>query len=237
MSVTYHELGEQTDLQVLDQFLSVKGLFLVDAGCGAMQLSRSLAERGASVLGIDPDPLQAEKNRQMPVVANVGFAQTGADAVPVESGSVDGVVFSYSLHHIPQEAYASVFTEIARIVRPGGFLYVMEPVAAGELDQVMRLFHDERLVRQAAQTALDTLAAPLFHTTDVVSYAIPVQYNSWEQYADRYAGKSYNQNYTEAQVRAEPVRERFMALGEPLNFRFTSPMKVTYMRNRKSGHA
>jgi len=231
MNHKQYDLGLCTDLEALDKILSVSGCFLIDAGCGNMHLSRALAERGASVLGIDPDPVQAAMNRQADTVADVGFAETGADAIPVESNSVDGIVFPYSLHHVPSELYPAVFKEVSRVLKPDGFLYVIEPVAQGDLNEVMRLFHDEHAVRQAAQSALDTLAAPNFKAIDVITYRIPVQYDSWEAYATRYANKSYNTNYTESQVRSDAVKQRFLELGAPNGFRFESPMKVSYFRN------
>lgn len=235
MNQQNHDLGLCTDLEALDQFLTVAGLFLVDAGCGNMHLSRALAARGASVLAIDPDPIQARENQQAETVANVGFAQTGADAIPVESQSVDGVLFPYSLHHIPASLYSVVFEELNRILKPDGFLYAMEPVADGDLNEVMRLFHDERAVRQSAQWALDNLGAKYFSEADIINYRIPIQYHSWEEYADRYVGKSYNTNYTEAQVRDGKVRDRFIELGEPTGYAFESPMKVSYLRKIAHG--
>lgn len=50
---------------------------------------------------------------------------------------------------------AQALAEAARVLRPGGHLYVSEPVYAGPLNDVIGLFHDEREVRAAAQAALD----------------------------------------------------------------------------------
>jgi len=228
-----HSLGISTNLDVLDRFLDVKDRFIVDAGCGDMNLSKQLALRGARVLGIDPDPVQAQLNQQAETVANVGFVETGADSIPVEPASVDGVVFPYSLHHVPGELYIAVFKEMSRVLKDNGFLYVMEPVASGSLNEVMRLFHDEQAVRTAAQHALDTLAIPLFEQLTVVEYSLSVKYASWEEYAERYSKKSYNTGYSEAQVRDKAVEQRFLELGEPVDFQFEFPMKVTYLRNLK----
>ena len=229
MIKTQHDLGISSNLAAMDQFLNVDGKFIIDAGCGDMSLSRELSKRGARVLAIDPDPIQAAKNQKADTIANVGFAQSGADAIPVESHSVDGVIFSYSLHHVPKELYPAVFKELFRVLNPNGFIYVIEPVASGHLNEVMSLFHDEKAVRQAAQEAIDKLAAPRFKNTSVIEYRIPVQYTSWEEYAEKYASKSYNTNYTERQVRDEKVEKRFLDLGKPIGFKFESPMRVTYL--------
>ena len=237
MNHQQHDYGLCTDLELLDQLINVDGLFLIDAGCGNMHLSRSLAKRGGRVLAIDPDPVQAQINNQAETTVNVGFAQAGADHIPVESHSVDGVLFPYSLHHIPAELYPAVFQEMSRILKPDGFLLAIEPVAEGKLNEVMRLFHDEKAVRQTAQEALDTHGAALFEQCDVITYRIPIQFGSWDEYADRYANKSYNTNYTEAQVRADAVRKRFIELGEPTGYVFESPMKATWLRQLRNKSA
>lgn len=226
--------GICTDLDTIDRCLTVKDQFLIDAGCGNMHLSKALAERGAHVLAIDPDPLQAEKNQTAPTIANVGFAQTGADQIPVENQSVDGVLFPYSLHHVPAELYQSVFSEVLRVLKPDGFLYIMEPVASGDLNEVMRLFHEEAPVRAAAQQAIDTLAAPHFAQVDVIEYSTSVSYDSWEHYAQRYVAKTFNNDYTEADVRADQVREKFIEVGEAKQFKFESPMRITWLRNPRT---
>lgn len=228
--VQKQNLGISTDLDVIDQCLQPDEQFLIDAGCGNMHLSKALAKRGAHVLAIDPDPIQAEKNRAADIVANVGFTETGAEHIPVEDQSVNGVLFPYSLHHVPAGLYEAVFSEVLRVLRPDGFLYIMEPVASGDLNEVMRLFHDEESVREAAQSAIETLAMPHFSQVDVIEYSSSISYDSWEHFASRYANKSFNTNYTQSEVRAEHVRDKFLELGEHKNFEFESPMRVTWLR-------
>lgn len=224
------DLGLTSNFDVIEQKLSLRGKFVIDAGCGDMSLSRHLAEQGASVLAIDPDPVQARLNQQAETIPNVGFAETTADALPVEPGSVDGVIFSYSLHHIPKSAYPAVFNEVLRVLKPSGFLYVMEPVAAGEYNDIMSLFHDEKQVRADAQAALDQWVRPHFKVVEDFTYHVSADYKSWDQFADKFVGLSYNANYTEEQVRAPAVRERFEALGAPLNYTFNCPVQVSYFQ-------
>lgn len=232
MQLNTHDLGISSDSEVIARFLQIEGLFLVDAGCGDMSFSRELASRGASVLAIDPDPVQSEINRQADTIAGVGFVQAGAQQIPVEPGSIDGVVFRYSLHHVPVALHEAVFKELRRVLKPGGFLFLMEPVAIGPLNDIMSMFHDERKVRELAQSSIEVYGMPAFSQSDIISYRVPVQFSSWEHFADTYVSKSFNTDYTEADVRAEAVRERFEALGMESHFKFESSVKVSYL----SGH-
>ena len=228
--INKQNLGIQTDLDVIDQCLQPDNQFLIDAGCGNMHLSKALAKRGAHVLAIDPDPLQAEKNRAADVIANVGFTETGADSIPVEDQSVHGILFPYSLHHIPEDVHRKVFDEVLRVLRPDGFVYIMEPVASGKLNEVIRLFHDEERARDTAQRAIETLAMPHFSQVDVIEYKTGIHYDSWEHFVTRYAAKTFNTRYTEADIRAEQVRDKFLEVGEHTNFEFESPTRVTWLR-------
>lgn len=235
MALTTRDFGVVRDIDVIDKTLKVDTQFLVDAGCGDLGLSKALAKRGARVLGIDPDPVQAEKNLQADTIPNVGFAHTGAQSIPVENASVDGVLFPYSLHHIPGEMYQPVFDELRRILKPDGFVYVMEPVASGNLNEVMRLFHDEAVVREQAQAALDHIAIPMFEDVSVFTYRVPVQYTSWDDFKAKYIGASYNTtSYTPEQVSDEAVKACFLSLGESTGFLFESPMKVTLLNRLKT---
>ena len=230
MSVS-KDLGCQTNLDVINQFVSLTGQFVIDAGCGSMGFTRSLVEQGARVLAIDPDPVQAELNRAADPLANLEFVETGAEQLPVQPNSVDGVFFAYSLHHIPANKYQLVFDEVLRVLQHHGFLYVIEPMDC-PLNQVMKLFHDEDLKRAAAQQALVKLAIPFFKSIQTVTYHNWAQYDSWEDFATQFGGRSFNTIYTEEDVRRPAVQEAFERLGGTQH-RFQSPKQVAFLQGLK----
>jgi ubiquinone/menaquinone biosynthesis C-methylase UbiE len=217
----------------LDKLISVDGLHVIDAGCGSMPFSKALAQRGAKVLAIDPDPIQAKLNREAQAIPGIEFVEAGADQLPAEDASIDGILFSYSLHHVPAELYPEVFKEAARVLKPSGFFCAVEPVAEGKLNEVMSLFHDEKEVRAKAQQALDTLGADYFSEVEVSEYVNVDQFTGWEQYASHYVKASYNTHYTDAEVTDEKVQSLFENHGKPLGYRFERPMKITVLRNLK----
>ena len=218
--------GFQTDLEVLERLVDVKNRFIVDAGCGAGKLCYSLAERGARVLGVEPDPVQAKKNSQAAVVENVGFHEGGAGEIPVEPLSVDGVVFGNSMHHVPAAHYPQVFSEMLRILRADGFLYVMEPVANGTYQHVSELFHNETQVRLNAYNALVEHAMPNYQSMREIYYDIDRTFNDFDEFANHYTDLSYN-HYAAADVRSDQVKERFESCANSHGtFTLTQPMRV-----------
>ncbi len=231
--MTEHEitdLGCVSNLDVIRRFVSLKGLHILDIGCGDMGFTRQLTEAGASALGIDPDSRQAEKNRAATAERGLKFEQAGADAIPVADQTFDGVFFAYSLHHIPEALYGKVFSEVERVLKPEGFLYVIEPTDC-PLNQVMRHFHNEDRERAAAQQALQTLAAPLFRSLQVVTYHSESIFESFEQFAERFSSRTFNPHYTAADVRQEAVRQAFAEQGG-VEHRFQSPKQVMYLKGK-----
>ncbi|MHC4909822.1 MAG: class I SAM-dependent methyltransferase, partial [Planctomycetota bacterium] len=124
---TITDLGATTSVDVIARHLRLEGLRGVDVGCGDMTFTRSLAERGARMLAVDPDAIQAEKNRANGPIGNIEFREADAEALPVEDAALDAVFFSFSLHHVPTSIHAAVFDEAARVLRPDGALCVIEP--------------------------------------------------------------------------------------------------------------
>ena len=98
---------------------------MVDVGCGDGHLVWALKERGllkgdSQVIGVDLSPVRVQRFK----------ALTGFDAVVAKGqhmpelpdGSVDLAMSTMVIEHVPDDqAYAF---ELARIVRPGGWLYI-----------------------------------------------------------------------------------------------------------------
>ena len=222
------DLGLKTNIDVLNYFVNLKDRFVLDAGCGAMDFTKDIASQGARVLAIDPDAAQAELNRAMEPIPGLEFVEAGAEKIPADDNSVDGVFFIYSLHHVPAEIYPAVFAEVFRVLMSDGFLYVIEPTGC-PLNDVMMLFHDEEAERAAAQNALEEIALPAFESHDVVKYHSIREFDSYEHFAKTYSSRTFNPGYSEADVRHPKVQETFEHHGAP-GYRFEAPKQVTYLK-------
>lgn len=96
----------------------LKGLRVLDAGCGGGRYARICGEAGARVVAADHTQA-VDKARQLCAhLPNVHFVQCDLKHLPLEPASFD-FVFSLGVMHHDADTRA-VFDAVARFVRPGG---------------------------------------------------------------------------------------------------------------------
>jgi SAM-dependent methyltransferase len=111
------------------------GMTLLDLGCGEGRHACEAYRRGASVIAVDWGvPEVGTTKRWLGAIAEAGEAPEGARAevvrgdlraLPVPDDSVDRVIASEVLEHIPDDATA--MAEIFRVLKPGGRVAVTVP--------------------------------------------------------------------------------------------------------------
>ena len=228
------DLGELTDVEAISKIVDVNGLDLLDVGCGSGNVARLLANKGAVVRGIEPDPVQAELNRAAEIVQNVTLDEGRAEALSAPDDSVDGVMFFRSLHHVPRESMDRALQEAARVLRPDGFLLVVEPGMECSHFEMMQPFHDEGEVRTLAQQALARTADQLFDERSEYVCTQHPRYESFEALIDRISGMSVNA-ITRVMIDVPEVRERFEAERSDDGYVFEQPILVNLYRSPRSG--
>lgn len=91
---------------------------LLDAGCGPGQWVEVLHEGGRDVLGVDlSERFLAVGRRSHPAVP---FLLGSLSALPLQAGTVGGVLAWYSIIHTQPAALPSLLAEFRRILRPDG---------------------------------------------------------------------------------------------------------------------
>ena len=139
----------------LAEHVHLKDRVIVDVGCGAGGLVRFLRAAGASPIGVECGEAMIRQARE----ADTEYADAYLDGVgqdlPIEDDSADVVIFSYSLHHVPVEHMTAALAEAGRVLRAGGELVVLEPIAEGPGFETHRPIDDETVVRAHAQDTLD----------------------------------------------------------------------------------
>lgn len=225
------KLGICTDIEAIERLLDVDGRRLVDVGCGDGALARLLAERGAQVIGLEPDPVQVKKNLDAPPTPGVTLAETDGRSIPFGDGIVDGVIFSRSLHHVPAAEMPAMLREARRVLRnDGGVLYILEPIAEGGFFHVMQPFHDETQVRADAYRAVKSLVPGSFAREQEFHYTLSVRFTSFEAFEERMAaGASFNR-YQPAEIGTDEVRTRFELGRSGEGYCFAQPMRINLLQ-------
>ena len=204
---------------------------IVELGCGAADLSRKLLARysDCEITGLEVDELQHAKNLLNPV-QRLQFVQAGAQSIPFPAEAFNLALMLKSLHHVPLDQMDSALLEVHRVLRPKGILYVSEPVFAGDLNEVIRLFHDEKVVRAAAQRALkDAVSAGVWEQVDEIRFETPVYFRDFAEFEKRLIGITYLDHRLDAAT-LELVRARFETHMGADGARFVRPMHVNLLR-------
>jgi ubiquinone/menaquinone biosynthesis C-methylase UbiE len=118
------------------------GETVVDLGSGAgidALIAANKVGADGTVIGIDMTPEMlsaARKNAEAADAKQVDFRKGRLEDVPVEDASVDAVTSNCVINLVPDKAV--VFSEISRILRPGGRLVVSDIVLDGDLPDAIR---------------------------------------------------------------------------------------------------
>jgi SAM-dependent methyltransferase len=133
---------------------------------------------------------------------------------------------------VPLDLLDVALAEVHRVLRPGGLLYVSEPVFAGALNEVMRLFHDEEVVRAAALTALHrAVASGAWEPVSETFFDVPVHYRDFAEFEQRMIDVTYQNHRLDAATLAA-VRARFEPHMGADGAHFVRPMRVNLLKKR-----
>ena len=171
--------------EIYNDMLSLDNKHILELGCGSADITRNIASSGANrkITALEVDELAHEKNLQITDLPNVIFALSGAQEIPLDNESVDVVFMFKSLHHVPLELMESSMHEISRVLKPGGLVYISEPVFAGDFNEILRLFHDEQKVREAAfRTVKKVVDEGLFELVEERFFNSPMKFESFVEF-------------------------------------------------------
>jgi len=222
------------ELDVLANLVPLDGARLIELGCGSARLATDLLHHypTAQLTGLEVDARQMAKNLAAPATPGLDFVSAGAQAIPFADNLFDGALMLKSLHHVPLELMAQSLTEVARVLKPGGWFYVSEPVYAGPLNDIMRLFNDEGLVRAAAQQALDlALHNGSWQAAGEQRFQMPVHFADFDAFEQRMMRPTYANHQIDAPLR-EAIRQRFESHLGPQGVALTRPIHVRLLRKR-----
>ena len=115
----FNGLLERPALQALAP-RPLKDLTVLDAGCGSGAQAEWLLEHGADVIGIDLSPRMVDEARQRCAGSGRFLVADLAEPLPIEPGSLDGIVSSLALHYVKD--WGVPLRSFAQALRPSGWV-------------------------------------------------------------------------------------------------------------------
>jgi len=219
------------EIEILGALLPLSGARILELGCGRAEMTRLVADKADSVLALEVDEVQLAKNLEIADLPNVEFKHGGAERIPASDAAFDIVLMFKSLHHVPFAVMDKVFPEIHRVLKPDGLAYISEPVYAGDFNEILRLFHDEQEVREAAFSAIKQAAqSSQFELLQQKFFLSPMHFDDFAQFEERILNVSHTDHSLSPELYAE-VRSRFEKHMTPAGADFQMPIRVDLLKS------
>ena len=228
------EQALRPELEVMLELLPFPQAQVLELGCGAAIRTQEIAEQTdvVRIVGAEVDEIAHAKNLSK-VIERVEFACFGAQSIAADDASFDIVIMLKSLHHVPVELMQKSFAEIHRVLKPGGVAYISEPVFAGDFNDIIRLFHDEQAVREAAFAATQAaINAEEFELVREYFYLSPVALKSFDQFEQGVMRATHSTHILTDDLVNE-VRARFESFNDgnqTAPYRFETPNREDLLR-------
>lgn len=220
------------EVEFLRNVVPLAGATVVELGCGKADLAKKLIERGLvkSVTALEVDQIQHAQNCVIARLAGLEFQYGGADDIPLADASYDVAIMLKSLHHVPMDRLDRAMHEIRRVLKPGGILYVSEPVYAGPFNEIVRIFHDEGVVRAAAHEALKrAVAGGDMEDAGEITFDMPLAFQSFNDFFEKIVRVTHSELVLVGDKLTD-VRQRFEKHLTREGARFVRPMRVNLLR-------
>lgn len=224
------------ETEIYHRMLTLDGKHILELGCGSAAITRDIATAGPDrkITALEVDEIAHEKNLRITDLPNVSFGLAGAQAIPLQDESVDVVFMFKSLHHVPVELMEQALREIRRVLKPAGLAYISEPVYAGEFNEILRLFHDERKVREAAFNAVKkAVDEGLFSLVEETFFNAPMQFESFADFENRIIGATHTEHRLDEEL-YKLVKQRFEAHVGDDGANFLMPVRVDLLQKAKA---
>ncbi len=216
---------------VLNDLLDLNAKRVADIGCGDGALTRLMTRQGATVIGIDTNPRQLGKAQSAEPAGNETYGTGAGEALPFEGASMDVIVFSNSLHHVPVDLQDKALEEAARVLKPGGHIFISEPLAEGPYFETLKPFHDETAVRASAFAAIGRAETHGLKQAGEIFFTGTTRHRDYDSFKQRRidANPTIREKFLETE---DQVRANFERLGVKTKegILFDQPMRVNLLR-------
>jgi len=232
MLIARADPGPVLDERELVDRLPLSQARALELGCGTARQTRLLAGSGkfASIVALEVDRVQHDINLTLADLPSVRFGLGGAQEIPAGDASAEAVFLFKSLHHVPLDRLGRAFAEIHRVLAPAGLVYISEPVFGGDYNEILRLFHDEQRVREAAFAATcRAVDSGQFALVSQTFFQAPVRYRSFTEFEQKVIAVTHTEHRLSPALLDE-VRASFEAHLSERGAEFLAPFRVDLLR-------
>lgn len=218
--------------EIYGSLLRLEGAHILELGCGKAEKTRAIAQnnRPSSLTALEVDQAQHAKNLEIVGLPNVSFHLGGAEAIPFPDHQFDVVLMFKSLHHVPPDRMDTALAEIRRVLKPGGTAYFSEPVYAGDFNDILRMFHDEKTMREAAFAAIErAVQRGLFDPIEQKFFNTPGHFDNFEQFEERVLQVTHTRHRLSPEL-YQAVKDKFMRHMTANGAEFLNPLRVDLLR-------
>jgi SAM-dependent methyltransferase len=132
-------IGQRTDLLALLELLDDRSV-VGDLGCGTGHVSEAIAPCVARVIAIDESgPMLTAARKRLASYDNVELRSGRLETIPIGDDELDTAVLFLVTHYVAEPA--EVTREIARTLRPGGRLVVVDLMPHEREEYVLQMGH------------------------------------------------------------------------------------------------
>lgn len=179
----YYEGLQESDgsfMSLVDRFK--EGDRVLELGCGIDSVAFALARRGVEVVGIDISPVAvdiAREEAERRGLSGASFQEMNAEVLEFADDSFDGIIGTAVLHHLD---VVCAYSEMARVLRPGGRAVFIEPLGHNPLINAYRNRTPENRTEfehplrcedfSLAQRYFEDVEVEMFHLFAIVSSPI-----------------------------------------------------------------
>jgi len=221
-----------TEPEIYNRLLSLDNTHILELGCGGAYITRKIATSGLNrrITALEVDEVAHQKNLQITDLPNVTFELSGAQKIPLANESVDIVFMFKSLHHVPMDLMEASMHEIKRVLKPGGLAYISEPVYAGDFNEILRLFHDEKIVREAAfNTIKKSVDDGVFELVEETFFYSPRRYEGFAEF-ENHTIKATHADHQLDEALYALVKQRFESHIGDDGAHFLNPIRVDLLQ-------
>lgn len=102
---------------------------MCDLGCGPGQIARYLWNEGVHISGLDLSPRMIDQARKLN--RDISFRVGNMMALDIGDEKLTGIVAFYAIVNITESSLPTVFAEMRRVLKPGGWLLLSFHIGNG----------------------------------------------------------------------------------------------------------